>query len=316
MSEDIRKILILDNDETTGSYYILFSLYDLFALSHFGSRLDSHKTLEILVRCCEDFGIFRPGLRGFLKQILDMKNKGLIDKICLYTNQLDVRDVYHYPHWKTNDGIVMSVPLMISKMFCLMVNDTHFIDKLYTRPIGDDLKQVNKYPVKDLCRVFKDLYPNDTVNLSKTLFVDDLHHKKYIIDSSNSKTDRYSRCSINEYSRQLPKKAFEIILNKILDAHRIELHWHNSILKDSIESGWIHLNSNIENKNTGKAVLKRISTRVNKFFTIGYKDKAAVKQKNGTSSKRSGKREGSKKGKAKRQSEIQRRTRKRGYSSS
>ena len=45
MKDEIPKILILDNDETTGSYYLLFSLYDLLALSNFGKHLDSKKTM-------------------------------------------------------------------------------------------------------------------------------------------------------------------------------------------------------------------------------------------------------------------------------
>ncbi len=303
MSESAHRILILDNDETTGSYYILFSLYDLLALSHFGDKLDSKKTLEILIHSCEEFKIFRPGLRSFLKDIARMKKNGEIEKLCLYTNQLDVRDVYHHPHWithdqithdkKTNNGITWSVPLMISKMFCLMVEDDEFIDELYTRPL-ENVDKINNYPVKDLSRVYKDLYPKSHINLSKTLFIDDLHHKKYIIDSSNSNTDKLCRCPISPYSRQLPKSTFGIIINRILKAHGIELHWHNSILRDSIESSWIHMNSNLKNANTGSSVLRRINERVHKFFDLEYKDnkitnrnERATKGKRNTKGKRS-----------------------------
>lgn len=271
-SDKVHRILILDNDETTGSYYILFSLYDLLALSHFGSRLDSRKTLESLAKSCEEFGVFRPGLRSFLRQIAEMKRSGEIEKLCLYTNQLDVRDVYHHPHWKTKDGVTWSVPLMISKMFALMVDDDKFIDELFTRPLGN-VPQINNYPVKDLARVFSSLYPKEPVDLSRTIFVDDLHHKKYIIDSSKSGTDKESRCNIPAYSRQLPKDAFGVIIDRILRIHGIELHWHNSILRDSIESGWLHMNSNIKNLHTGSGILKRIGQRIRHFFDYGHKEK-------------------------------------------
>jgi len=271
-SDRIHRVLILDNDETTGSYYILFSLYDLLALSHFGDKLDSQKTLESLCRSCEEFGVFRPGLRAFLKEIEEMKQKGLVEKLCLYTNQLDVRDVYHHPHWKTKDGITWSVPLMISKMFNILAENDKFVDELYTRPIGN-VKQVNNYPVKDLARVFTSLYPKDKVNLERTMFVDDLHHRKYIIDSSNSKTDKASRCPISAYSRQLPKDAFSTIVDRILRIHGLELHWHNSILRDSIESGWIHLNSGLRNLHTGHSVLRKTMDRIRQFFNREHKEK-------------------------------------------
>ena len=285
MATEAHKVLILDNDETTGSYYILFSLYDLFALSHFGHRLDSRKTLEILVRSCEEFGVFRPGLRAFLGQVLDMKQKGTIEKVCLYTNQLDVRQVYHHPHWKTRDGKVWSVPLMIQEMFNILVGDSEFIDRLFTRPVGD-VNQIEKYPVKDLARVYKDIYPKDKVDLSKTLFVDDLHQRKYIIDSTKSGTDRYSRCAIPPYSRQLPKNTFQIIMERILNAHGMELHWHNSILRDSVESGWLHMNSNIRTRNTGLAILKRIRDRIERFFT--KESILRIKKEKGSKTRRSG----------------------------
>ncbi len=276
----IHRVLILDNDETTGSYYILFSLYDLLALSHFGDKLDSQKTLESLCRSCEEFGVFRPGLRAFLKEIEGMKREGLVEKLCLYTNQLDVRDVYHHPHWKTKDEITWSVPLMISKMFNIMAENDEFIDELYTRPIGN-VKQINNYPVKDLARVFSDLYPKEKVNLEKTMFVDDLHHRKYIIDSSNSKTDKASRCPIPAYSRQLPKDAFKVIVDRILRIHGLELHWHNSILRDSIESGWIHLNSGLRNLHTGHSVLRKTMDRIRQFFDIQCNSKSGHKEKLG-----------------------------------
>ncbi len=284
VSDNGHSIVIMDNDETTGSYYILFSLYDLLALSHFGQRLDWRKTMEIILRECEELGVFRPGLRAFLQNIADMKKQGVVEKVCLYTNQLDVRDVYHHPHWKTSNGMAWSVPEMIRVMFEMMVDyddmnntDFRFIDRLYTRPVQVN-KEIDNYPVKDLARVYKDLYPHERVNLSRTIFIDDMYHKKYIIDSSKSKTDRYSRCSIPAYSRQLEKNALGLIVDKILKAHRIELHWHNSILRDSVESSWIHLNSNIHNKNTGRSPLVKTMERIRQFFQRPIRD-ASIKAK-------------------------------------
>jgi hypothetical protein len=91
------KILILDNDETTGSYYILFSVYDFLRESTLGRNLNAKKTLQVLIDYFEKYNVFRPGLRQFLQGVSDLKQQGKIDKVCIYTNQLDVRIQTKHP---------------------------------------------------------------------------------------------------------------------------------------------------------------------------------------------------------------------------
>ena len=270
MKDETPKILILDNDETTGSYYLLFSLYDLLALSNFGKHLDSKKTMRIILHFCISSGIFRPYLLEFLYQVKCLKDAKLLDKVCIYTNQLDTRDVYHHPLWITSDKKKWSVPEMIRVMFNMITDDDTFIDKVYTRPI---LKQNVDYPVKDFTRVFEDLYPNRKVDLSKTVFIDDLYMKKYIIDSSKSGTDKNSRWAIPAYKISLPQTTLIDLISTIIKENNITVYDHNSILRNTVETSWLYINNNLKNKNTKSKVLLKLAKKLKNVYkakpTIG-----------------------------------------------
>lgn len=264
MDFHVPRILILDNDETTGSYYILFHLYDFFALSSVGKQLNRQKTISILTEFCKTTGIFRPGTTGFLKQMNTLKTGCYIDKVVVYTNQLDVRDVPRTPIWATSDGEEQSVPGILVQIFNLITDNPVFIDRLYTRPIN--VRAVNNYPVKDFVRVFTDLYPNRQVNLINTRFLDDMSEKKYIVDSSNSNTCKKSRISIPPYSISLPKNTFSEIVNTILKENEIRLTSGDLTLLKSFESKWLHTNANLQNTNVDNPIMIKLSKKLTKLY--------------------------------------------------
>jgi hypothetical protein len=238
----IPRILILDNDETTGSYYLLFYLYDFLAKSSLNGKLNTSKTFRVLLKEFDKLKVFRPGLRTFLKSMNTLKQSGKIDKICIYTNQLDVRGIPGYKVLTTSDGIEWSVPDILRVLFNMIAKDSGFIDAVYTRPATYNVQE--EYPTKDFVRVFRDLYPSMDVNLSRTMFVDDRFHRKYIIDSSRSGTDENSRIPIEPYRVTLPSNSFSEVLNQILRTNKIVLH-HDSKLRNTIEDGWIDMNERV-----------------------------------------------------------------------
>ena len=151
----IPRILILDNDETTGSYYLLFYLYDFLAKSSLNGKLNTSKTFRVLLKEFDKLKVFRPGLRTFLKSMNTLKESGKIDKVCIYTNQLDVRGVPGYKVLTTVDGgdkREWSVPDMLRVLFNMLVKDSGFIDAVYTRPTTYNVQE--EYPTKDFVRVF------------------------------------------------------------------------------------------------------------------------------------------------------------------
>jgi hypothetical protein len=212
-----------------------------------------------------------------------MKKAGQIDKVCIYTNQLDIRDVPSYPQWKTADGLSWSVPSMIAYMFNIMVGG-RLIDALYTRPV--EYNSRNEYPVKDLYRVFSDLYPGEAVDLSMTFMIDDVYDKRYIIDSSKSGTDTNVRIPIPPYRRQLRKDVFYRIVNRILGGRG--LNTANSALVNSIHSSWLHRNSGMYDMGDGNA-LRDISYRLEGVFK-GARNSTNKHVKGGKNKRRTSKR--------------------------
>ncbi len=256
---NIPHILILDNDETTGSYYLLFSLYDFLSRSTFNGKINAAKTLKLLLKILEQNDVFRPGLRAFLHDMYLLKKQGHLNNICIYTNQLDVRYVNGYKLLKTSDGKEWSVPEILRTMFNMIVKDPWFIDAVYTRP-NTNVNLAEDYPIKDFVRVFDDLYPDRRVDLSYTAFVDDRFHRKYIVDSSQSGTDSRSRIPIDPYMIVLPRNVFYDTIEQIAEINNLNMVENMSLIK-KCEKEWL-----LTNKKVG-LMEKEVSNSNMKSFT-------------------------------------------------
>lgn len=243
------RILILDNDETTGSYNLLFHLYDLFATTDFGKHLDPATTLSVITRHALGAGVFRKGLQHLLQCAATLKSDGRIDKIVMYTNQLDVRHVRGMPIWRTQ-GVEWSVPLMLQIMLVYLADDPGLIDVILTRPIsGSDSGARTEYPVKDLTRAFKAVYPSRPVDLRKTVFLDDLADETTIIDSSMSHTDTHSRMRLPAYSIRLSPQTFRRIVYSVINENGLVVSEGDKERIYAQETLWLEDNSRIADKN-------------------------------------------------------------------
>lgn len=238
------RILILDNDETTGSYNLLFHLYDFLAVSDIGKRLQPAATLNAITHCFKNLGVFRPGLTRFLKTASSLKKKNRLDKIIMYTNQLDCRHTRNMPIWHPIGG-EWSVPMMIQIMLVHLADDPKLIDEILTRPLRPT-HHIGDYPVKDFVRAYRSVYPTGPVNLSKTLFFDDLAEHPYVIDSSDSKTDADSRFPLDAYSRKLRPSAFRYTVKNIFEANHLTPSAEDVVLMLEYERRWYTNNLHIE----------------------------------------------------------------------
>ncbi len=246
--ESIPKILIMDNDETTGSYYILFYIYEFLAKSGIGGELDSLITINQFYRFFKDNQVFRPNLEYFLKTMNQLKSEGVLNKVCIYTNQLDVRYIDNYQKWTASDGKIWSPPEILRILYNKLAHNKKFIDGMFTRTFipGNDV--YGSYPVKDLAKVFREFYPNEPVRLEKTLFIDDRYQEHYIINTSNSGTDSSSRYPTPPYYKALPENAFDILLNSILKKNKISLEKYPDAIKlrQEIQRDWSTKNQEIK----------------------------------------------------------------------
>lgn len=240
----VPRILILDNDETTGSYNLLFHLYDYLAVSDIGKRLQPAITLNAITHCFKNLGVFRPGLTRFLKTASSLKKKNRLDKIIMYTNQLDCRHTRNIPIWHPIGG-EWSVPMMIQIMLVHLADDPKLIDEILTRPLRPT-HHIGDYPVKDFVRAYRSVYPTGPVNLSKTLFFDDLAEHPYVIDSSDSKTDANSRFPLDGYSRKLRPSAFRYTVKNIFEANHLTPSAEDVVLMLEYERRWYTNNLHVE----------------------------------------------------------------------
>jgi hypothetical protein len=202
------RAIILDNDETTGSYGILFAILE--HLRPLSSKLDAtfvQRFLKRLSYWMMTHGLFRPGLRKLLSVCMALRNAGAIDAIIMYTNQSEV---------KPPEGTVeflCSPPKCIQYMFSYIMTQQVF-DHLLTRPAHGQTLQ-GGWKVKQFKRVL-DVYPDRPLDMRGLLFLDDLAIQPYIQTTGIPKQGVFpsSYFRVTPYKRVLgPKDVFECLLH-------------------------------------------------------------------------------------------------------
>jgi hypothetical protein len=252
------RILILDNDETTGSYHLLFFIESFLNFAEqLGHSVDYNKTIQLIAAFCLESNILRPGMQRFIREAIRLKRARRIDKIVIYTNQLSVAE----------EGFTWSTPEIIADILSLIADDPHFIDLLITRDSSAFAPQHHGYVIKDLVRPFTELYPTKTPNFSKTLFIDDRAFNPYAHDSSRTNTSANSFLAIPPYKNKLPYTAIVelclqiMLVNNMRDTEDLE----NTITL--INREWVHTNDSCPTMNDDPAILNDITKRLKQFYS-------------------------------------------------
>ncbi len=182
------RCVILDNDETTGCYTLVFSLVNYLS-KHV---LEYYDQIEViftkLALFMEEHHLFRPGLRALLKDLCALRRDGHIDKIFMYTNQ---RHQVPLEDQGTMHELLHSVPMAISFMMNVLADDEDVFDHHYTRPI-EHWGQTGVIP-KYFSRIFE-THKEYEINMQYMIFVDDMAHPNYI------KSDGFLDHQIKEHS--------------------------------------------------------------------------------------------------------------------
>lgn len=161
------RAVVLDNDETTGSYGIVFSLLTFLSKSPDVYGPTIHSLLEKLAYWMEDHNVFRPGLRSLITTLINLRNLGKIDLILMYTNQ---RHEVPSEYENTSYELLYSPPLAISFMMDILFS-TQVFDSHFTRP-REHWGVVTAIP-KYFARILYS-YPEYACDSRGILFVDDL----------------------------------------------------------------------------------------------------------------------------------------------
>lgn len=159
-----KRIVILDNDQTTGDYDVFFKWLYWLESAHVRNFVNLRILLPIFVKIFERSLIYRPGLKFFLQRLAQLKQEGKIDHVIIYTNQTEpsegiLRDI---------NGLPIVIPQLLEMMYNMLAN-CQLIDFRLCRPSNGSV------PTKTFSRVFNQLQiPKDQWTSTKVLFFDDL----------------------------------------------------------------------------------------------------------------------------------------------
>ena len=196
------RAVILDNDETTGSYIIVFSILQILRNHEIKSESFVKSILDKLYEWMILHNCFRPGLRNLLETLITLRKNNQIDAIIMYTNQ-------HEP----DTNIVNSLPRCIQYMFMFLVPG-FFFDHMLTRPETSIV--INNIYTKQFKRVL-DLYPRRPFDNTQMLFFDDLAIPLYVRDDDVKTKSDSSRVLVKPYSCILSKEQIEECIRYCLD---------------------------------------------------------------------------------------------------
>jgi hypothetical protein len=180
------RAVILDNDETTGSYHLLIAILTILQHASNVTLLQTGQLLERLANWMVVNGCFRPGLRNFLSILMGLRQEGLLDAIVMYTNQSDfpLKQPQHVP------TLAQSPARCVAYMLEYLAKKPIF-DRILTRPVNAIL-QNGTYP-KDFRRVLQQ-FPGRPYDIRMMRFIDDLAYKMFIQASHVAKGKQDDAC--------------------------------------------------------------------------------------------------------------------------
>lgn len=194
------KAVILDNDETTGSYILVFAVTSLLQQLPSITKDYVEPLLQRLAKWMVVHHVFRPGLRQFLMHLVKQREIRHIDAILMYTNQTELQP----PGWLTQvpgyADIVWSVPRVLAYMMQFLVGQPVF-DHILVRP--SDAKLMPNGAIKKTFSRVLDLFPGRPRDISKCVFIDDLAYPHLISAEGCENASQDCWMPVEPYRRKL-----------------------------------------------------------------------------------------------------------------
>ena len=147
-------VLLLDFDETLGSFHICYSYFS-YLLEHYGSGvIDRQKILSIKSHILKYYHI-RPGLDIFLKKILDLKKKNKIGAVVIMSRNSDKNN---YPGYFSETVKLLMEITNTKSVIDASFTDVSLKDLDAFEQYGFIKKQINKmFIIDDKCEHVKPL---------------------------------------------------------------------------------------------------------------------------------------------------------------
>lgn len=187
------RAIILDNDETTGSYQIL----TLGLKKAISEKWPLDKFIITMTELLKNNGAFRPGLIDFLRNIYALKKANKIDAVIMYTNMSI--DLTLEGHTKAELlGMIFANLLNLDRPFFDMI-----ISGIAVKPPYKFSNKPPKFGDKFMSYIFKEYNANPVG--SKIIFFDDKpelidtpENKNIIMKGVNTYTKKYSKANMNK----------------------------------------------------------------------------------------------------------------------
>jgi hypothetical protein len=210
------KAIVLDNDETTGSYGIVFSL--LTYLRKIDTIDDDFAELLYIRLAIQmrKYNLFRPKLGHLLRTLAFLRDEGAIDAVIMYTNQTEE---YPYNPYGPFRNLLYNVPYTISYLM-YSAYGVHIIRDVLSRPpFLRGLK--NAACTKSFTRIFA-LEPDRVKDTRDILFVDDNASRSFITASKDTVTHDGSYYKIGAYVRVLTDEELDALLGAVFESVTVD----------------------------------------------------------------------------------------------
>lgn len=203
------KAVILDNDETTGSYGIVFSVLTQLQKENTITNDDIRHIYNRLAEQMVYYNLFRPHLAMLMHALEFLKTEDYIDSVIMYTNQTESKPYNYRDNFK---GLLYNVPYTISYLIYSATSLNIFNDVL-SRPTF--LRGIHH----TICqKSFNRIFALDNKAIKDTrdiLFVDDNASPKFITASSKTIVHKESFYKIEPYIKTLTSKELDSVLQTI-----------------------------------------------------------------------------------------------------
>jgi hypothetical protein len=205
------RAVVLDNDETTGSYGIVFALVNYLRTERQPSLSTVATILDKLAIWMLGQDVFRPGLEILLDTLVNLRKNGSINAIIMYTNQTELPIPTTYPGLDTYPPFLWSIPYCIAYMMNSLVK-TNIFTYILARPTS--LRHQKGIVPKTFSRVLG-YFPDYPADLHHITFVDDCATSEFLLDTDIPEEGRCkkARYPVNHYVRYLqPEEVYSCLL--------------------------------------------------------------------------------------------------------
>lgn len=195
------RAIILDNDETTGSYTIVFAMLEFLRQAKSISMESVATILTRLGTWMVTHNVFRPGIRNLLTTCAFLRNNGYIDQIIMYTNQSEVQPPSTYQPSEDFPPFLWSPPSSIAYMMEQLIQEPLF-DLILAREKGAQQSQKKEW------RRILEVYPDRPMDIRNMVFIDDNADPSFILAGRIPNTNRHPSCwyRVTPYKRCLTER--------------------------------------------------------------------------------------------------------------